>query len=89
MMKKLLKVTEIDALPKSVKFPNYQIYRSQVLIELIEDLNEDCVKISHPVFYTFREKNRQRGGSGRFTILKDSAGPEMFIKIDLHFIRFF
>ena len=43
MMEKLLKITEIATLPKSVQFPNYQRYRSQILIAQIEDMNKDCV----------------------------------------------
>ena len=48
MMKKLLKFTEIATLPKNEKFPNCQRYPSQILLAQIEDLNEDCVKISRP-----------------------------------------
>ena len=29
-------------------FPDYQRYRSQILIAHIEDLDQDCVKISRP-----------------------------------------
>ena len=45
MMEKLQKFTEIATLPKSALFPNYQIYRPQILIAQIENLNEDCDKI--------------------------------------------
>ena len=45
---KWLKITEIATLLKSALFPNYQRYRSQILIAQIEDMNKDCVKISRP-----------------------------------------
>ena len=44
----LMKNTEIATLLKSVLFPNYQRYLSQILIAEIEDLNKDCVKTSRP-----------------------------------------
>ena len=53
MMKQLLKITEIVTLPKSAWFRNYQRYRSQIKIAQIEDLNEDCVKISRPHLVSF------------------------------------
>ena len=60
IMKKLLKVTEIAALPKSAYLPNYRIYRSHILIAQIEDLIDDCVIFHVPIFITFRELCRQR-----------------------------
>ena len=60
-MKKLLKMTEIVTLPKSVQFPNCQGYRTQILIAQIEDLKENCVKISRPYFlYLKRNKSSKR-----------------------------
>ena len=41
MIKKLLKITDMATLLKSAQFPNYQTYRSQILMEQIEDMNED------------------------------------------------
>ena len=60
MMKKLLKITEIATLSKSARFPNNQSYRSQILLAQIEYLNEDCIHIYVPIFYTFREISGQR-----------------------------
>ena len=53
MLKKLLKIAEIATLPKSAWSPNYQIYLYQILIGQIEDLNEDCIKISRPYIFNF------------------------------------
>ena len=39
-------------------FPYYHTHWSQILIEQIEDLTQDCVKI--PIFSYFQEINRQR-----------------------------
>ena len=60
MMKKLLKITEIVMLPKSAKFSNYEIYRFQIMVAQIKDLNEYLSKIDVPISYTFREISRQR-----------------------------
>ena len=56
MMKKLRKIIEIATLAKSALFPNYQRYRSEILLAQTEDLNEDCVKISHP-FRLYVQRN--------------------------------
>ena len=42
MMKKKLKMTINATLPKSAYFPNYERYRSQILVAQIEDFNEGC-----------------------------------------------
>jgi len=60
---------------------SYQRYQSQNLILQIEDLNEDCVKISR-IFSKFH-------ASDRFIVLNDSTSPKMFIKIYFNFFRFF
>ena len=44
----------------------------------IEDLSEDCVKISLPFLNTFREISRPTAlRSDQFIVLLDSANPEM------------
>ena len=48
--KKSLKINEIATLPKMHSFED----RSQILIAQIEDLNEDCVKISRLYFLFFQ-----------------------------------
>ena len=58
MMEKLLKITEIATLPKSVQFPNYQRYRSQILIAQIEDMNKDCVDNFSSISFILSEKNK-------------------------------
>ena len=68
----------------------YQRYR--MLIAQIEDLNEDCIKISNSIFYTFPRNKPSKSvtvWSGRFIILNDSAGPKMVIHLYLTFFRFF
>ena len=51
--KKLLKITEITTLSKCAYFTNYQRYRYKILIAQIDDLIEDCVKISRLYLYCF------------------------------------
>ena len=46
MMRKLLEITEISTLLKNAEFPNYEIYRSQLLITKIGYLNKDCGTVS-------------------------------------------
>ena len=50
MMKKMLKIYEIATLQ------NYQRYLFQILIAQIEDLNENCVKISRFYLLYFHRK---------------------------------
>ena len=54
MMKKQLKFTKIATLAKSTLFPNYERYQCHILIAQIDDMNEDCAKISSPnlVYFT-------------------------------------
>ena len=76
MMKKLQKITEIATWPKTAYFPNYQRYRSQILIAQIQDLNEDCIKMSHPYVLYFTRNNPSKivaVGSVQFIVLNDSA----------------
>ena len=42
----------------SAKFSNHKRYRFQICIAQIGDLNEDCVKISHPYLLYFTINNR-------------------------------
>ena len=56
--KEMLKITEIGTLRKSPWFSNHQRYWSQIFIAQIEDLNEDCVKISGSyLIYFLRNKS--------------------------------
>ena len=91
-MKRLLKITEIVMLPKNAQFPNYQKYRSYILIAQIEDLDKDCVKISRPYLLNFSRNKPSKSvmvgpgrvGSGRAGLvprLNDSASPKMIIKM--------
>ena len=57
---KRLEMTEIAMLPKTAKFPNYQRYRSHILVAQIEEFNKDSVKMLRPIFYFFWEVSRQR-----------------------------
>ena len=77
MMKKLMKISEIATLLKSAasKLLNISI---QILIAHIEDLNEDCVKISGSYFYTFRKVSRQRAlRSSQSIVLNDLKVSEL------------
>ena len=83
-MKKQLQITEIATLPKSAYFPNYQRYRSQILISQIEDLNEDCFKTPCSYLLYFPRNKPYKNvivGSGRFIVLHDSASPKIVIKM--------
>ena len=58
------------------------------MIARIEDLNEDCVKVSSPYLLYFTRNMPSKSVTvdwGRFIVL-DSASPKTDIKIDLHFI---
>ena len=46
--KKLVKNGPICYIAKKYVVSNHQRYQSQILVALIEDLNQDCVKISSP-----------------------------------------
>ena len=78
MMKKLLKIIVIATLPKSVYFPNYQRYRSQILVSQIGDFNEDRVKnFTTHISHILSDKHQRALRSGRFIVLKDSISPKM------------
>ena len=64
-----------------------------MVIAQIDNMNEDCFKISRP-YLTLSEKyavkkHHARIGSGRFTVLNDSASPKMVIQIYCSFLQFF
>ena len=63
----MLKIIEIATLPKNAYFPNYLRYLSQILTAQIEELNEDCVKISREIGHkNFRKIGHQKASrSGR------------------------
>jgi len=91
MMKKLMTITEIITLLKSAWFPNHRKYRLQILTAQIEDLNEDCVKISRSYLLYFPRDKPSKSVTDRpdrFIILNDRASPEMVIKIYLHFFPY-
>ena len=88
MMKKLLKINEIAALPKGAQFSSNHRYRSQILITQIEGLNEDCIKISLAYLLYFPKNNPSNSvavGPGRFIVLNDSARSKFAVKMCVHF----
>ena len=71
---KLLKITKILTLPKSRQFPNYQRYRSQILIAQIQDIHMRYVKNSYHINFSRNELSKSvTVGSGWFIVLNDSA----------------
>ena len=83
-------VTEKRIVPKlsKISIPNFNNI-------LIEDLNEDCVKISPPYLLYFPKKNGPRAlrfgwaALGRFIVLNDSPSPKRIIIIYFNFFQFF
>ena len=62
-----------------------------MFIAQIEDLNEDCVKISRSYLLLFTKNKPSKSvtvGSGWFIILNNSAIPKMVIKMFLDLFRF-
>ena len=88
----MLKMTEMATLTKSAYYPNYQTYRSQILMKKVENLNENCVKISRSyLLYYPRNKPSKSiiAGPDWFIVLNDSASLKMVIKMYFNFLRFF
>ena len=63
-----------------------------ILKGLVEDLSENCVKISRPYILYFPINKPSKSvtfGPGRFIILNDSSSPKIVIQIYFKKIRFF
>ena len=64
----------------------------EIQISQIEDLNEDCVKISRPyLLYFLRNKSSKSVtvGFGPFIILNDSTSPKVVIRNYFNLIQYF
>ena len=73
-------------------YRNNNVAKKLIVLKLsiaqIEDLNEDCVKVSGPYLIYFLRKKPSKSvtvGSGLFIVLSDSASPEMIIKLYFNF----
>ena len=90
MIRKLIRIVEIASKPKSVYFPNNQIYLSQIILHKLRTGMKIVSKFHVSIFNTFREKGRQRAlRLGRFIFLNDLASLKWSWKLISNFSDFF